>query len=445
VTDNDFSGTVDREQEKLADKLLDIAGKNGAEAAEVFQERSRELSVAFEANRLKELTNSESVGTALRLWVDGRPGLAVAYGPVDPKALVERAITLSHLNPPGRIELADKVGEDVEGNMGKNVAAEQLVAWGKEAIGQVREAYPEVICNSEWDCEIETTSIINSKGLNRSYTDRTLSCYLESEWVRGDDLLGVSEGQTQRDSLDPKLIANTLLQRLDWAKSNVPSPTTSCLPILFTAKAADLFWGIISSALNGKQVVEKASPWSDKLGERVISTHITIFQQPEAGTYSCPFDDEGTSTQPLVFIRNGILENFYADRTTGGLLGKGTTGNGFRPGLGSYPKPGLFNLLIKPGTGQLRELIARLENGLVVDQILGDASGISGEFSINVDLGYLVRDGQIVGRVKDTMVAGNVYQALKQLVALGGDADWKGSCYTPSLIVDGLSVTGKTD
>ncbi|MBC6471529.1 MAG: hypothetical protein GDA48_00680 [Hormoscilla sp. GM102CHS1] len=56
MTDTDFSGTVDREQEKLADKLLDIAGKNGAEAAEVFQERSRELSVAFEANRLKELT-----------------------------------------------------------------------------------------------------------------------------------------------------------------------------------------------------------------------------------------------------------------------------------------------------------------------------------------------------------------------------------------------------
>lgn len=439
MTDNE-----DREQEKLAGQLLDIAGKNGAEAAEVFSERSRSLSAAFEANRLKELTNSSSAGTALRLWVDGRPGLAVAYGPVDPGALVERAIALSHLNPPGRIELADNGGTDVEGNMGKYVAAEQLVAWGQEAIGRVREAYPEVICNSEWDCEIETTSIINSQGLNCSYTDTTVNCYLESEWVRGEDFLGVSEGQTQRDCLDPKLIANTLLQRLDWAKANV-LPPTGRVAVLFTAKAADLFWGIISSALNGKRVVEKASPWSDRLGERVISTHLTLYQQPDIGPYSCPFDDEGTIAQPLVFIQNGILENFYADRTIGRLLGKGTTGNGFRPGLGSYPTPGLFNLLIKPGTGRLSDLITQLEDGLIVDQMLGDAAGISGEFSINVDLGYLVRDGQIVGRVKDTMVAGNVYQALKQLVALGGDAEWNGSCYTPSLIVDGLSVTGKTD
>jgi len=41
------------------------------------------------------------------------------------------------------------------------------------------------------------------------------------------------------------------------------------------------------------------------------------------------------------------------------------------------------------------------------------------------------------------MVAGNVYNVLKQLVELGGDAEWNGSCHTPSVIVEGLSVTGK--
>ncbi len=75
--------------------------------------------------------------------------------------------------------------------------------------------------------------------------------------------------------------------------------------------------------------------------------------------------------------------------------------------------------------------------------MLGGNAGISGDFSINVDLGYRVRQGQIVGRVKDTMVSGNVYTALRNLVAIGTDADWNGSCYTPSLIVDGLSITGR--
>ena len=144
-----------------------------------------------------------------------------------------------------------------------------------------------------------------------------------------------------------------------------------------------------------------------------------------------------------MFIRDGVLKDFYCDRSTGSNLGTGTTGNGFRPGLGSYPSPGLFNFLIQPGSLSLEDLISYMGNGLIVDQMLGGGGGISGDFAINVDLGYQVRNGEIVGRIKDTMVSGNIYTALKQVVKLGGDADWNGSCYTPSLIVDGLSITTK--
>jgi PmbA protein len=111
--------------------------------------------------------------------------------------------------------------------------------------------------------------------------------------------------------------------------------------------------------------------------------------------------------------------------------------------MGSYPTPGLVNLLIQPGKGSLCDLIGQLDEGLVVDQLLGGGDGISGEFSVNVELGYRVHKGQIIGRVKDTMIAGNVYTVLKQLVALGDDADWNGPCYTPSLIVEGISTTGR--
>lgn len=85
-----------------------------------------------------------------------------------------------------------------------------------------------------------------------------------------------------------------------------------------------------------------------------------------------------------------------------------------------------------------------MDDGLIVDQMLGGSAGISGDFSINIELGYRVQKGQVIGRVKDTMVAGNVYTALKQ-VELGSDADWNGSCYTPSLIVEGLSTTGRNN
>ena len=434
-------GSANLLQDTLAEQLLELALKSGAEAAEVYQSRSLSRPVFFEANRLKQLETSQSEGTALRLWRNGCPGLTVAYGDVDPQAMVEKSLALSQLNPPETVELGT-YGEDSYSDLGTSVSVEMLINWGKEAIALIRDVYPDILCHSDWECDIENTRLINSKGLDSHYTDTTLSCYMSAEWVRGDDFLSVADGQTQRDKLNPEKVASQILQRLNWAKENIPSPSGRS-PVLFTSKAADMLWGTVQSALNGKHILEKASPWADRLGKPVIAPTLTLYQNPAAGPYSCPFDDEGQPTQSLVFIENGILRNFYSDRTTGRQLNSSSTGNGFRPGLGSYPTPGLFNFLIQPGDLSLLDLISKMDDGLIIDQMLGSCSGLSGDFSINVDLGYRVKNGQIIGRVKDTMVAGNVYTALKQVVQLGGDADWNGSCYTPSLIVEGLSITGK--
>lgn len=440
--------SMNAKTDSLAEQLLELAAKSGAEAAEVFQSQSFSRPLFFEANRLKQIEVTETEGTALRVWRHGQPGLAVAYGPVAPQLLVERAIALSDLNEPETIDLTPGNVTQYP-DLGEAVAVEQLMRWGETAIALVRESYPEAICNAEWECESETTRLLNSKGLDCSYTDITLSGYLTADWVRGDDFLNVSDGQIQRGSLDPVTLAHQIVQRLDWARQSAIAPSKR-MPVLFTAKAADMLWGTVQAALSGKQVVERASPWSDRLGTPVVADSITLMQSPTEGPFSCPFDDEGVPTRPITFIRDGVLQLFYTDHRMGRALGSGTTGNGFRPGLGSYPTPGVFNLLVKPGTAiadrpgkSLPELIATMADGIIVDQILGGGAGISGEFSINVDLGYRVRHGEILGRIKDTMVSGNVYTALKQVIELGGDAEWNGACYTPSLIVGGLSVTGR--
>jgi PmbA protein len=424
-----------------AEQLLELALQSGAQYAEVYQSRSLSRPVFFEANRLKQLESSQSEGVALRVWQDGCPGLAVAYGPVSAQVLVDRAISMTQLSEPEPVELAEARTDNYP-DLGEKVTVDELIAMGRNAIAMIRNAYPEVLCTAELECEEETTRLVNSLGLDCSYTDTTLSCFLSAEWVRGDDFLSIADGQSQRGALNPETVVQSIVQRLDWAQDNVSHPGGR-IPVLLTAKAADLLWDTVQSALNGKQILEKASPWSDRLGEVVMSRLLTLSQQPEVGPYSCPFDDEGTPTKPLILVREGRLQKFYCDRSTGRLLRTGTTGNGFRPSMGSYPTPGLVNLLIEPGKGSLPDLIRQLDEGLVVDQLLGGGAELSGDFSVNVELGYRVQKGQITGRVKDTMIAGNVYTVLKQLVALGEDADWNGPCYTPSLIVEGISTTGK--
>lgn len=139
-----------------SEQLLELAIKSGAEAAEVYESRSISRPVFFEANRLKQLESIESEGVGLRIWKDSKVGLAIAYGDVEPKDLVEQAIALSALNEPEEILLRDSTVADYPKLYGQEVKVEQMIDWGKSAIAQILARYPEAICGAEWDCSRET-------------------------------------------------------------------------------------------------------------------------------------------------------------------------------------------------------------------------------------------------------------------------------------------------
>ncbi|MEM7760913.1 MAG: TldD/PmbA family protein [Cyanobacteria bacterium P01_A01_bin.40] len=422
------------------DSLLQLTSRRGIKHAEVYQVTSQSQPVFFEGNRLKQLESCQSIGTALRLWQGNRPGLAVAYGKIEPELLIDKAIALSNLNQPETIELASD-RQATHNLAGVSTSVTDLIEIGNQAIDKLREEYPELICSAELEFEQETTALINSQGLDCYYYESGLSYSLGAELVRGEDFLGIFDGEYSREKLDLDPIIEQIIRRLDWAKKNVAPPQGN-VPVLLTANAATLLWDTVSSALNGKRVLENSSPWSRRQHQLIVSELLSLSQQPNLQPHDCPFDDEGMLTGNLNLITEGVLKQFYCDRTTANKLNLKPTGNGFRPSLDSYPSASLVNLIIAPGNISFTELLNQLDNGIIVDQMLGGGADLSGDFSVNVDLGYRVEQGKIQGRIKDTAISGNVYEVLKQIVVLGNDSIWNGSCNTPSLIVEGISVVG---
>ena len=64
-----------------------------------------------------------------------------------------------------------------------------------------------------------------------------------------------------------------------------------------------------------------------------------------------------------------------------------------------------------------------------------------------IELGKLMEkleNGEVVGRGKDTMISGNAYNVLNQLIELGSDSRWLGGgLKTPSIMVNGVSISSK--
>jgi PmbA protein len=120
-----------------------------------------------------------------------------------------------------------------------------------------------------------------------------------------------------------------------------------------------------------------------------------------------------------------------------------STGNGTRS-FASQPSPGNSNIIIEPGEMKFEDMIKDMKSGILVDQVLGGGQSnvLAGEFSVNIDLGYFVENGEIVGRVKDCMVAGNVFDAFNNIIALGDKADWHGSLKVPPFYFRSINVAG---
>lgn len=427
----------------ILETLLDLVREKGVKTAEVYHVKSNSRPIYFSANRLKQIESSQVSGVALRLWKDGKPGLALAYGDFNPDDLIEKAMAVSRLSEPEEVllnannRLVYSHSHSLTGDL--NSQDGKIIQEGKEAIASILKLYPEAIVNLDIEWESETTTLINTEGLYCQHTDVSQSASLGVELVREEDFLGIYDGEYAHQPIDLSRMSESILTRLKWAENHA-SVKTGKMPVLFTPNAVVTLWETVTEALNGKYVLDHSSPWSQCLEKQVVSPCLTLRQQPDLQPFDCPFDDEGTITQNLTLIERGILKTFYTDKQTAFKLGVANTGNGFRLGLGASPTPDLVNLVIDQGEQSLRELINHLDYGLIVDQILGGGADIAGDFSFNIDLGYLVKNGEIQGRIKDTMLTGNVYQCLQRVGAIGSDALWSGSCYTPSLVINDLSV-----
>ncbi|WP_017325081.1 TldD/PmbA family protein [Synechococcus sp. PCC 7336] len=435
------------------EQLLDLALQAGASDAEVYASQSRSQPVIFEANRLRQVESVESAGVALRVWSRGRCGLAVACGPVDARQLVDKALAASQF---GRLEepLLPARAPASWTVPPLDIAVEQLVEWGRQGIAQLRDRHPDLICNSEWSLDRDASRTIDSRGLDYSFVDWSLEGYLGAEWIRGDDFLGVEAGQT--DAPRPGQPSRTMqldrwveaiARQLRWAEETV-AIAPGRYPVIFLPSAIDTLVDTAIAALNGRQVYRRASPWCDKLGDRVTSPLLSLSQQPLLGPYGVPFDDEGTPTRALDWIVEGQLRHWFCDRRHVQLLGCDPTGNGFRGGLNHYPAPGLYNAILPAPQLSFADLLAKLDRGIVVERGMGNGGDLSGDFSIAVELGYWVERGSIVGRIKDTMVAGNAYSTLQQAIALGAAPDgiepcgreWAGAYLAPAFLVEALSA-----
>ena len=425
--------------------------KKVAEAAEVFTVCSEETQVQFESNRLKHLQTGQQTSTALRIVKQGRIGYAVTTDLEGNNNLVKNAVETAQFGTPAKFKLPEPGSYprvDVFDADAGAVSIDEMINLGEELVTAVTGHTPDILCEAEVARGTVSVRLMNSRGGEANYRKSFFSLGIEGNLINGTDMLFVGESESScHPILNSKGVAGTVLRQLELAKRQASVPSRS-LPVVFTPDGvASALILPLMAAFNGKTVLEGASPIGDKIGQPVFDRKLCLWDDPTVAYRpgSRPCDDEGVSSRRTPLIEEGIVAGFIYDLQTAALANTRSTGNGSRR-HGGLPSPSSSAFIIAPGNTVFDEMVQDMKEGLVIEQLMGAEQGniLGGDFSGNVLLGYKVENGKMVGRVKNTMVSGNVYQILKQVAAIGSETKWVGSfLQTPPIYCAGLSVASK--
>jgi PmbA protein len=209
----------------------------------------------------------------------------------------------------------------------------------------------------------------------------------------------------------------------------------------------DLLYFTLINAVKADNVQRNQSPFKGKIGAKVASENVTIYDDGlfPGGLRTGTFDGEGAPHQKTLLMQKGVLRNFLYDNYTAKKEGKESTGNASRAGYLSTPNIEATNFHLMPGNKTSDQLMNEVDDGLIIYYLQGAHSSnpVSGEFSVVATPAWKIRKGEIVHSSRGVMLAGNIFEVLKNVSVIADNDRKMGQLIAPWMLVENVKVIGK--
>jgi len=445
-------------------KIIERALAKGVERAEVLFFENLETDVEYEAGVLKSLSDTEEKGAALRLVKDGKLGFATTTKLEDVDGLVDNALATAAEGEPVTFEFSGEAELPEPSITDDRVAAltvDEMMKHSEDAIASVLDYEEKVNVDSATARQMQRVGVATSRGFEAEFERTTYQFYVGGLLVEGTNMLHTGAAYSGTEfGADHAALAQKTIRDLKRGRANVdisPGKTT----VVLTPRAVSDIFLTLNLGVNGLYVDERISPLAGKLGETILDERITIRDDGvRSGAYfSAAFDDEGVPMQETTVFENGVLKSYLTDRRTAAKLEHPATGNGLKAKrlimskeLGKTPSPEITNWVMDGGEKPREELIGEVGNGVLVDSIMGIIMSnlAAGDFSGNLMYALKIENGKTVGRVKDTMISGNVYELFRDnVVGLSKEVERTGimggigSHWYPYVVLRDVSIAAK--
>ena len=438
----------------LAEQLVRTCLKKGADAAEVYLQTGRNLSIEVRNGEIETIQEASGAGAGLRVFVKGRMAFS-SSNDLGEKALddaVARAVDFARITTADEANVLpeDKGLTEVSGLYDPSIAGipmdakiELVRKVEKLALTDPRVTKSAGAGYGEGEGEIV---LANSHGLIKSARSSFCSFGISVVAEKGDQKSSGGEYCGRRFFADLKpageiaaVAARKAVEMLD------PKPVkTQKAAVIFDKDVAYAVLGGILRAVNGESVLQGASFLGRRLGQKIASDLVTLVDDGTLpkGPASEPFDGEGVPTAKRIIVDKGVLAGFMYNTIVAKRAGVGSTGNASRDGFSSLPGIGPHNFYMAAGTSKRADLIQATPRGLLLTEVTGyGINPVNGNFSGGAE-GFWIEDGKIAFPVKGVTIAASADEMLGGIDMVADDIDLDRSMTAPTFRIKLMQIGG---
>lgn len=447
----------DRSHELLAIAERVVAMARPGEQVEAYVSRDLSTDVRIYAGEVEHFVSAQSEGIGIRVIRDGRTGTS-SCGSLDPHEIAdvldEARDNLTYGEPDEWAGLAVPDGVPI---VPQNLWNEDLASTTtarKIALAKDLERLTLAldrrirVDDANYSDSFSEAAVVTTTGIR--VAGRENGCYVSVGTMAddGDETqtgFGFAVGRNA-DTLDLDKASREAVDRATRLLG-ATKPTSRRITVVLDPYVTAQFLGIIGGTLNGDSVVKGRSLFAQRIGESVATPLLTLVDDPTnpMAFTATDIDGEGLAARRNPLIEGGVLKTFVQSSYSARRMGVSTTGNGIRGGFGSIPSAGCLALQIVPGERAQNDIVAGIDDGILVQQVQGLHSGVnpvSGDFSTGA-AGLVIRRGQVAEPVREFTIASTLQRMLLDIAEVGGDLEWLPMRATGvSLVIHDVMVSG---
>lgn len=426
--------------EHLLAEIIDLGRKQATEV-ECYYSEDRSVSVGLRKREVSTATESVSSVLSIRTISDGRIGVSTTNDPDRWKECLTAAIKSGKTATgqswgglPGPAKIDTGIASYDPAVIPSPEGARQLLSGMLEGASQ----YPVEISSGGADISVGTVCLANSRGVTYLRMDSGVSCSLET--ISGQST-GSEFEQSYSPGIDPVKVGRQAAFLASHSVNAGEIPTGSADIVLSPIALAQLLSYVVIPALSGRNVHAGRSKLADSIGSEVFDPALRIFDDPFApgGLGRTAWDAEGTPARRIEFVRDGVLGEFAYDLKTAYRYGKKSTGSAVRGGAGGGPSIGAHNFVVDGPRSEIMD-----ERALYIHDVVGahTANPMSGDFSVECQNASWVEGGGFSDAVRKAMLAGNVFDMLREVGGIGKESRIIGPLILPAIRFPAQHIVG---